>query len=115
MCWWARAPSTSSLKYSMADSRRTIHLRLLQSSFRWFQGGFRADYTIMTAVRCPLCGERRARRACPALGKLICAVCCGTKRLVEIRCPSDCSYLASAREHPAAVVVRQQQHDFDQL
>ena len=55
---------------------------------------------------------RRARRGCPALGKQICAVCCGTKRLVEIQCPSDCPWLASAREHPPAVAVRQQQRDF---
>jgi len=60
---------------------------------------------------CPLCGARRARRGCPALAKEICAVCCGTKRLVQIQCPSDCTWLASAREHPAAVVVRQQQRD----
>ena len=60
---------------------------------------------------CPLCGTRRARRSCPALGKQICAVCCGTKRLVQIQCPADCAYLASAREHPAAVVVRQQHRD----
>jgi hypothetical protein len=65
----------------------------------------------MRAVLCPLCGARRARRGCPALGQQICAVCCGTKRLVQIRCPSDCTWLASAREHPPAVVVRQQQHD----
>jgi hypothetical protein len=38
-------------------------------------------------------------------------VCCGTKRLTEIQCPDDCVYLASAREHPAAVVKRQQEHD----
>src|SRR5215469_1264263 len=60
---------------------------------------------------CPLCGIRRAKRGCPALGKEICAVCCGTKRLTEIQCPSDCVYLAAAREHPAAVVVRRQRHD----
>jgi hypothetical protein len=60
---------------------------------------------------CPLCGQRKARRACPALGHEICATCCGTKRLTQIRCPSDCVYLASAREHPPAVAVRQQQHD----
>ena len=60
---------------------------------------------------CPLCETRRARRSCPALGQQICAVCCGTKRLVQIQCPADCAYLASAREHPAAVVVRQQQRD----
>jgi hypothetical protein len=60
---------------------------------------------------CPLCGARRARRGCPALGQQICAVCCGTKRLVQIQCPSDCTWLASAREHPPAVIVRQQQRD----
>jgi hypothetical protein len=38
-------------------------------------------------------------------------VCCGTKRLVEIRCPPDCPYLVTAREHPPAAVVRQQRHD----
>jgi len=60
---------------------------------------------------CPLCGQRKARRACPALGRQICAVCCGTKRLTEIRCPPDCVFLASAREHPPAVQLRQRQHD----
>ena len=60
---------------------------------------------------CPLCGTRRARRACPALARDICSVCCGTKRLVQIQCPSDCTWLATAREHPAAIVVRQQQRD----
>ena len=60
---------------------------------------------------CPLCGTRRARRGCPALGQQICAVCCGTKRLVQIQCPSDCTWLASAREHPPAVLARQQQRD----
>jgi hypothetical protein len=60
---------------------------------------------------CPLCGQRKARRACPALGQQICAVCCGTKRLVEIHCPETCPYLASAREHPPAIVQREQQRD----
>jgi hypothetical protein len=58
-----------------------------------------------------LCVTRRARRGCPALGQQICAVCCGTKRLIEIPCPSDCPYLASSREHPPAALVRQQQRD----
>jgi hypothetical protein len=57
------------------------------------------------------CGQRKAKRACPALGRQICAVCCGTKRLVEINCPADCVYLTSARTHPPAVVQRQQEHD----
>jgi hypothetical protein len=62
-------------------------------------------------MSCPLCGTRKERRACPALNRTICAVCCGTKRLTEIQCPDDCVYLASAREHPAAVVKRRQEHD----
>jgi hypothetical protein len=60
-------------------------------------------------VLCPLCGTRKARRACPALGYQICRVCCGTKRQIEIRCPTDCVYLTSALEHPPAVVQRQQE------
>jgi hypothetical protein len=43
---------------------------------------------------CPLCRSRRGKRLCPAKGERICAHCCGTKRLVEIDCPSDCVYLA---------------------
>jgi hypothetical protein len=38
-------------------------------------------------------------------------VCCATKRQVEIDCPQDCAYLAASREHPAAVVKRQQERD----
>lgn len=64
---------------------------------------------------CPSCGQRKARRECPALGRTICPVCCGTKRRVEIQCPSDCGYLAAAREHPAAVVRRQQERDVTRL
>jgi hypothetical protein len=66
---------------------------------------------IITAMTCSLCGVRRARRSCPALGHQICPVCCGTKRQVEISCPSDCVYLAGATEHPPAAIVRQRQHD----
>ncbi len=62
-------------------------------------------------MTCPLCGSRKARRGCPALNQTICPVCCGTKRLAEIACPADCSWLAGAREHPAAVVRRQQERD----
>ena len=64
---------------------------------------------------CPLCGQRKARRADPALRHQICTVCCGTKRLVEISCPSDCPYLATAREHPPAVTIRRQQQDLGSL
>ena len=63
------------------------------------------------AMRCPLCSARPAKRSCPALAREICPVCCGTKRLVEIRCPADCGYLASSRTHPPATVRRQQDQD----
>jgi len=66
-------------------------------------------------MTCPLCGARKARRACPALGRDICPVCCGTKRLVEIRCPADCAYLVTSREHPAGIVKKQQEHDLSLL
>jgi len=42
-------------------------------------------------------------------------VCCGTKRLVQIQCPPDCTWLASSRDHPPAVIVRQQQRDLGLL
>jgi hypothetical protein len=60
---------------------------------------------------CPLCSARRPKRACPAIAREICPACCGTKRLTEIACPSDCRYLSAARAHPAAVVQRQQDRD----
>jgi hypothetical protein len=62
-------------------------------------------------MRCPLCHRRAARRGCPAVGREICAVCCGTKRLLEIACPSSCGYLAAAEAHPAAAVRRQHERD----
>jgi hypothetical protein len=65
----------------------------------------------MVKMTCPVCGQRKAKRTCPALGRVICTVCCGTKRLVEIRCPETCGYLATAREHPPVVVQRRQQQD----
>ena len=62
-------------------------------------------------MACSLCQKRKEKRSCPALGRSICPVCCATKRLVEINCPSDCPHLAASRDHPAAVVRRQQEED----
>ena len=66
-------------------------------------------------MRCPLCSSRPAKRPCPALGREICAVCCGTKREVEISCPSDCRYLVASRFHPPASVRKQQDQDLGAL
>lgn len=62
-------------------------------------------------MTCPSCGRRKGRRDCPALRASICTICCGTKRLVEINCPESCAHLTTAREHPAAVVKKQQERD----
>jgi|SRR5690606_20653422 len=45
-------------------------------------------------MKCVICNQRKGKRHCPAKNGLICARCCGEKRLVEIRCPADCPYLA---------------------
>lgn len=62
-------------------------------------------------MTCPLCRTRKAKRTCPGVGQEICAVCCGTKRIVEIACPPTCIYLTTAQRHPAAAVKRQQEQD----
>lgn len=57
-------------------------------------------------MKCPLCGNRKAKRHCPAKGLQICPVCCGTKREVEIDCPSDCTYLHEGREYESERIAR---------
>jgi len=48
-----------------------------------------------------LCSSRPAKRYCPAKEERICAICCGTKREVEIDCPRDCNYLRAGRDYEA--------------
>jgi hypothetical protein len=55
---------------------------------------------------CPLCQSRKAKRYCPAKADAICAVCCGTKREIEIDCPSACSYLQSGRDYESQKASR---------
>jgi hypothetical protein len=66
-------------------------------------------------MACPRCGQRKAKRSCPALKTSICTVCCATERLVTIDCPDDCQHLVSARAFPAATTRRQQQADVSVL
>jgi hypothetical protein len=49
-------------------------------------------------MKCPLCDQRKAKRSCPAKGALICAQCCGEKRVFEIDCPESCPYLKTGRQ-----------------
>jgi hypothetical protein len=53
----------------------------------------------MERETCHLCEVRPPRRACPALGRDICAPCCGQEREVTIDCPLDCEFLREARAH----------------
>lgn len=56
----------------------------------------------MQRAKCHLCETRPPRRACPALGSDICAVCCGQQREESIDCPLDCPHLREARQHERA-------------
>jgi hypothetical protein len=47
-------------------------------------------------ILCKRCGQRRARRHCPALQADICAICCGTEREVSLSCPLECEHLREA-------------------
>jgi hypothetical protein len=62
-------------------------------------------------MTCPGCRKRRGKRACPAKGEAICSQCCGTKRRVEIDCPSDCAFLDGA--HAGAWEGRSADRDRD--
>ncbi len=44
-----------------------------------------------TIDRCYICNGK-SRNLCPAAGKVICSVCCGSKRGSEINCSPDCAY-----------------------
>jgi len=57
-------------------------------------------------MKCLLCESRKAKRFCPAKAGQICPVCCGTKREIEIDCPSDCVYLHAGREYESSKLAR---------
>ncbi len=54
-------------------------------------------------MKCPLCSRRKGKRACPAKSTVICAQCCGEKRILEIDCPESCEYLQVGRDHESRV------------
>ncbi|BFU95477.1 MAG: conserved protein of unknown function [Nitrospira sp.] len=49
--------------------------------------------------QCLYCKQRKGKRSCPALGGLICPLCCGEHRIVRIACPEDCVYLESGSDY----------------
>jgi hypothetical protein len=56
-------------------------------------------------ILCKICGERRAKRACPAVEGDICPICCGTQREVSLSCPLTCTFLREAHKHEKTVPV----------
>ena len=58
-------------------------------------------------MKCVSCGNRKAKRYCPALKASICPVCCGEKRGVEINCPLDCMYYVEGQIHQQLKVMHQ--------
>ncbi len=54
---------------------------------------------------CKRCGQRRAKRACPALHADICSICCGTEREVSLSCPLECEYLRAAHQREKSLPV----------
>ncbi len=52
-------------------------------------------------MKCSLCEQRKSKRHCPAKNTLLCAQCCGEKRVLEINCPENCEFLLAGRERDA--------------
>jgi hypothetical protein len=52
-------------------------------------------------MKCVVCEQKKGKRNCPAKNALICASCCGEKRVLEIACPEACDYLIAGRKHEA--------------
>ncbi len=50
------------------------------------------------AEKCVYDGKRKGERECPALGGMICSICCGEHRAVDISCPPDCRYFKKHEE-----------------
>ena len=50
-------------------------------------------------MQCLLCRRRKGKRFCPAKNGLICAQCCGEKRVIEVDCPADCVYLSEGQRY----------------
>lgn len=65
--------------------------------------------------KCIYCNQRKGKRSCPALGGLICSVCCGEHRGIAIRCPSDCIYFESNEVYQRERVGEQYEEDYRQV
>lgn len=57
-------------------------------------------------VKCANCRQRKAKRACPALGAGICPLCCGRLRQKTLRCPPGCPFLAEHKLYQENKVIQ---------
>ncbi len=57
-------------------------------------------------AKCAHCRKRKAKRACPALGSSLCALCCGQMRDKELHCPASCPYLVPHRSYQEKKVIQ---------
>jgi hypothetical protein len=57
-------------------------------------------------MKCIVCDQRKAKRFCPAKESMICAQCCGEKRVLEINCPETCQFLQTGRTHELELYQR---------
>jgi hypothetical protein len=46
----------------------------------------------MARITCVSCNGSGAKRNCPALGGMICGLCCGSKRNSSIQCTAECPH-----------------------
>ena len=46
-----------------------------------------------------VCKKKKGKRNCPALGGVICALCCGTNKENQIDCPVDCFFLSKSKKY----------------
>jgi hypothetical protein len=56
---------------------------------------------------CKICGVRKAKRNCLAVGNGICTLCCGTEREASLSCPLECEYLQDAHGREKTVPIEE--------
>ncbi len=64
---------------------------------------------------CKICGKRRAKRACPAVGGDICPICCGTEREISLSCPLECEFLRAGHRHEKPVPITENQLAYPEI
>jgi len=57
-------------------------------------------------AKCSRCGQRKAKRQCPALGSDLCPLCCGRLREKDLHCPQGCAFLTRHRPYQENKIIR---------